>query len=93
MAGTSLCACGWLFVDCMLVQDSITELENHGSHIDMRTHAGSAFDSRGTLTFDLRVNASRAETLQSTIRVPGLELIAQSGFLLECGQIYTPISH
>jgi len=53
------------------------------SHIDLHTHAVSAFDNRVILTFDLSTSGStHAERLPFTACVPSLVLIAQAVFFI-----------
>ena len=57
---------------------------NLSSHIDMHTHAGSAFDNCVTLTFALRVNACRGPAVHDVLICRlSLVLIAQVVFILE----------
>jgi len=78
---------------------TILKLENTGSRIDMRTHAGTGrrsmrhlqpcnrFRNRVTLTFDLLTSGlMHAERLLYCMRVPSLVLIVQAVFLLQRGQ-------
>jgi len=54
---------------------------NQSSHIDLHTHAYSAFDYRVTLTFDFWTSGSmRAKRLPCTVCLPSLVLIAQVVF-------------
>ena len=56
------------------------------SHIDLHTHACSAFDNRMTLAFDLPTSGSTgAERMPCTVRLPTLVLIARVVFLLQHG--------
>jgi len=64
------------------------------SHIDLHTHAGSAFDIRVTLIFDLLTSGStHAEVLPQCVRVPSLVLIARVDFLLDRGHADTHKIH
>ena len=72
---------GWISVTCCEITT-----RNCSSHIDMHTHAGSAFDHHMILTFDLLTLGSlHAERLPCTVCVPSLVLIVRVIFLLERG--------
>jgi len=57
----------------------VYSLENLRSHIDLHTHAGSAFNNRVTLTFDFLTSGStHSERPRCTVCLPNLALIAQA---------------
>jgi len=64
------------------------------SPIDKHTHAGSIFNNRVTLTFDLSTTGSmHAERLPGAVCLPRLVLIAQAVFPLERGHILDTQTH
>jgi len=78
----------WRDDDC----EDVNVLYKPSSHIDLHTHAGSAYDKGVTLTFDLLVSLSvHAERLPGTIGrcLSGLVSIARAVFLLKRGHIDT----
>ena len=67
----------------MFLSSLRTFSEHLSSHIDLHTHAGSAFDYRVTLTSDLFTSAASAIYCIST------KLVTQVVFLLERGHSHT----
>jgi len=60
--------------------------KNLSTPIGTHTNAGSTFDNRVTLTFDLLISRSvHAERLLCTVSLPSLVLIARAVFFLERG--------